>query len=81
MEPWRAVDTHNEGVGALNRVLEGSVDQWSQICITLIRVRIQVKRCLRIRITMMWIRNTALSIRIYYFVMYSAYCGEQNLHC
>ncbi len=39
MEPWRAVDAHNGAVEAQNG---GSVDQWSQIRISLLRSRIQI---------------------------------------
>jgi hypothetical protein len=54
MEQWRAVDTHSGGVEAQN-VAEagGSVNQWSQIRITLtrnrIRIQIRVKMKIRIR--------------------------------
>jgi hypothetical protein len=44
IEPWRAEDAHNGGT-KWSRV--GSLDQWSQICLTLmtsrIRIRIKVK--------------------------------------
>jgi hypothetical protein len=68
MEPWRAVDTHNGGVEAHNGgvdaqygALEGCVDQWLLIPITLmrsrIRIRIKMKSLIQIRIKVMRIRN------------------------
>jgi hypothetical protein len=44
MEQWMAVDAHNGGVEALNGALQaGSVYQWSQIRITLMRSRIRIR--------------------------------------
>jgi hypothetical protein len=37
VEPWRAVDTHTGGLEAQEWSPGGSVDQWSQILITLKR--------------------------------------------
>jgi hypothetical protein len=31
MEPWRAVDAHNEGVEAQNGVVEGLQIKWSSL--------------------------------------------------
>jgi hypothetical protein len=59
MEPLRSVDAHNGGVWAQYGAAEGlySVDQWSQIRITLlrsrIRIRIKVKCQIRVRINVM----------------------------
>jgi hypothetical protein len=40
MELWKALDAHKGGVEAKNG---GSVNQWSQICMTLMRCRIRLR--------------------------------------
>jgi hypothetical protein len=59
-QSWMAVDAYSGGVEARIGTVEGSVDQWSQICIC-IRIRIKFKSRIRIRIKvkrLMRIRNT-----------------------
>jgi hypothetical protein len=42
MQPWKAMDTQNGGVEVHKGGLEGSLDHWSQIRITLMRSRIWI---------------------------------------
>jgi hypothetical protein len=78
MEPWRAVDAHNEGEVAQNETVEGLETSghhfernwiWIRIRISInvrsrIRIRIKVKRGIRTHINIIRIRNTSLSIII-----------------
>jgi hypothetical protein len=45
MEPWVAADAHNGGMEVKNITLESldSIDQWSQIRITLIKIKIRIR--------------------------------------
>jgi len=54
MESWRDVEARSGGMEAENGALEGLVDQWSQIHVTLMMSRI------RIRIEVMRIRKPVL---------------------
>jgi hypothetical protein len=47
MEPWRAVNAHNGGVEAQMEPWK-PVEQWSQVGITLMSSRIQIRKRIRV---------------------------------